>query len=54
MNCTDAANQLRAMQLKVDVKGNPFEQQFGHVENQNPEPNIPVQPGQDVAIRCKL
>ncbi|GHJ44998.1 serine/threonine protein kinase [Catellatospora sp. TT07R-123] len=54
MGCQDAANQLRAMQLDVEVAGNDMEKWVGHVERQTPDAGVPVQPGQHVRIRCKI
>ena len=54
MGCKDAENQLRGMQLDVEVAGNDMEKWFGTVERQVPDPGVPVQPQQHVRIRCKV
>jgi beta-lactam-binding protein with PASTA domain/tRNA A-37 threonylcarbamoyl transferase component Bud32 len=52
--CNDARNLLQGMGLQVDVQGNDIEKQFGRVHAQAPDPNTPVQPGQQVQIQCAL
>jgi serine/threonine-protein kinase len=52
--CNDARNALAGMGLQVDVQGNDIEKQFGRVRAQNPQPDQPVQPGQQVQIQCQL
>ncbi len=52
--CAASADALRALGLQVDVKGNVIAQQFGRVEEQNPRPGEPTQPGQQVRLRCKI
>ncbi|HEX6870289.1 MAG TPA: Stk1 family PASTA domain-containing Ser/Thr kinase [Micromonosporaceae bacterium] len=52
--CNDARANLEGMGLRVDVQGNDFEKQFGRVKEQSPQPNEPVQPGDQVRIRCGL
>jgi len=54
LGCNDAFNQLQAMGLQVDVQGNDIERQFGRVQEQNPQEGQPIQPGQQVQIRCGI
>ncbi|HCT75999.1 MAG TPA: Stk1 family PASTA domain-containing Ser/Thr kinase [Micromonosporaceae bacterium] len=51
--CQQAANHLRAAGLQVEIKGGVLAEHFGKVEEQNPDPGKPVQPGQNVRITCK-
>jgi serine/threonine-protein kinase len=52
--CPQATGQLQQMGLQVIVHGNDIDKAFGTAREQAPGPNEPVQPGQQVQIRCAI
>jgi serine/threonine-protein kinase len=51
-NCRQSIDQLRGMGLNVNVNGNEFEHFIWTVQVQQPDPGVPVQPGQTVNLQC--
>src|SRR5262249_30049422 len=54
LGCNDAAVALQGQGFQVTVDADDLARQFGRVKAQSPNPNEPVQPGQQVAIQCGL
>jgi beta-lactam-binding protein with PASTA domain/tRNA A-37 threonylcarbamoyl transferase component Bud32 len=52
--CPDAINALQAAGFQVDAQGSDVDKQLGTVRGQSPNPNDPVQPGQQVHIQCSV
>jgi eukaryotic-like serine/threonine-protein kinase len=52
--CNDATVVLQGLGFNVTVDADEISRQFGHVKGQSPNPNEPVQPGQQVQIQCGL
>ncbi len=53
-NCRQSIDQLRGMGLNVNVNGNEFEHLIWTVKVQQPDPGVPVPPGQTVNLQCGL
>ncbi len=52
--CQMAASQLQALGLQVDVQGDEIGKAAGTVKQQNPPPDTPLTPGQQVQITCQF
>jgi eukaryotic-like serine/threonine-protein kinase len=51
--CNDAVAALQALHLRVEVDGNPIDQQLGNVKAQDPPPDTDVATDQQVKITCR-
>ena len=50
--CNDAVNNLRGLDLNVQVNGDQIQWFFWHVLSQDPQPDTPLAQGQTVSLQC--
>jgi beta-lactam-binding protein with PASTA domain len=51
--CKEAEDLLHGLGLQVEVEGNDVAKAVGYARQQEPAADTPLQPGQQVRIRCE-